>query len=445
MTIAPHTATAIPPLTAAQKGLLIGNRTVPVPHLYNILSELELDPALSTATVASAPTAVPAVQPARRLGIQEGADPNTVLGDVPDDAPLRVVTTDRAAYEHRRGELLADLGKTAFGLTRPPLLRAVLLRSDDDTRSTLLTVVHHLVFDGFSSHQSVRDLTAATRQTLDVEAVLVVRERALRRELEAQLTSADDEKAERAATAPAGRLRATPATVLNLRPKRPAATTFAGTRHEIQLSAQYSADLDALCVTLGVSPFVLFSAAHAALPARHKRQHGRGLGQTGHGPPHPGLLRPVRILRQHPAAHRRRFLGRSVRRLRQGDSPGRGRPERGRRGGLLRPRRPPSQEAGKRAQELGFTRLDGSSLSILSLIQVRLGRFEEAVEPAERAVGQLLAHEIDCRMELRHGEACVLWGHARTAEAQGNAQLARQHRAAADNLFSLMKAPETAR
>lgn len=218
-----------------------------------------------------------------------------------------------------------------------------------------------------------------------------------------------------------------------------------------------------------------------------------------------------------------------------------------------------SQEASKRARELGFTRLDGSSLSMLSLIQVRLGRFEEAVESAERAVAifdsikevqlsvsalsylsqaieglgrfeealartdaalercrrmnmlselplvlarradvlvrmgeleeaadssdhalakatsstgdihraavhlsvgrvryaqndldtakdqQLLAHEIACRMELRYDEACALWGLARTAEAQGDARLAREHRAAADNLFSLMKVPETAR
>lgn len=44
------------------------------------------------------------------------------------------------------------------------------------------------------------------------------------------------------------------------------------------------------------------------------------------------------------------------------------------------------QEANARAQELGFTRLDGSSLSTLSLVQVRLGRFDEAAQAAERAV-----------------------------------------------------------
>ncbi|MFD1659633.1 BTAD domain-containing putative transcriptional regulator [Streptomyces caeni] len=44
------------------------------------------------------------------------------------------------------------------------------------------------------------------------------------------------------------------------------------------------------------------------------------------------------------------------------------------------------QEANARAQELGFTRLDGSSLSTLSLVQVRLGLFDEAAASAERAV-----------------------------------------------------------
>ena len=217
------------------------------------------------------------------------------------------------------------------------------------------------------------------------------------------------------------------------------------------------------------------------------------------------------------------------------------------------------QEANARAQELGFTRLDGSSLSTLSLVQVRLGRFEEAAQSAERAVAifdsikeiqlsvdalsnlsqaieclgrfeealawadaalercqrmsmpsvlplvlarradvlvrmgeleeaadsadhalakansstddihratvhlsvgrvryalgdldmartqQLLAHEIACRMELRYEEACALWGLARTAEAQGHQQVARQRRSAADDLFSLMKVSENAR
>ncbi|MGW1293067.1 BTAD domain-containing putative transcriptional regulator [Streptomyces sp. NPDC002533] len=218
-----------------------------------------------------------------------------------------------------------------------------------------------------------------------------------------------------------------------------------------------------------------------------------------------------------------------------------------------------SLEVSRRARELGFTRLDGSSLSMLGLILVRLGRFEEAMESAERAVAifdsieeiqlsvtalsylsqaseglgrfeealaradaalercqqigmpaalplvlarradvlvrmgaldeaadsadhalskaasstndinraavhlsagrvryaqgdldtalaqQRLAHEIACRMELRYDEACALWHLARTAEAQGHVQMARQHRSAADNLFSLMKVPETAR
>lgn len=218
-----------------------------------------------------------------------------------------------------------------------------------------------------------------------------------------------------------------------------------------------------------------------------------------------------------------------------------------------------SQEANTRAQELGFTRLDGSSLSTLSLIQVRLGRFEEAARSAGRAVDifdsikeiqlsvdalsnlsqaaeglglheealawadaalercrrmsmpsvlplvlarradvlvrmgqleeaadsaghalakatsstddihratvhlsvgrvryaqgdfetaraqQLLAHEIACRMELRYDEACALWGLARTAEAQGQPEEARQHRSVADSLFHLMKVPEAAR
>ncbi|MEU6983134.1 BTAD domain-containing putative transcriptional regulator [Streptomyces sp. NPDC046324] len=218
-----------------------------------------------------------------------------------------------------------------------------------------------------------------------------------------------------------------------------------------------------------------------------------------------------------------------------------------------------NQEVSRRAKELGLTRLGGSSLSMLSLIQVRLGRFDEAAESAEQALSifdsiqeiqlsvdalsnlsqameglgrleealaradaalercerismpsvlplvlarradvltrmgeleeaalsadhalttagsrtddihrasvhltvgrvryaqgelelaraqQLLAHEIACRMELRYDEACALWDLARTAETRGQLELARQHRSAADDLFSLMNVPETAR
>jgi DNA-binding SARP family transcriptional activator/tetratricopeptide (TPR) repeat protein len=77
----------------------------------------------------------------------------------------------------------------------------------------------------------------------------------------------------------------------------------------------------------------------------------------------------------------------------------------------------------------------------LSVGRVRYAR--GALDSAQAQ--QLLAHEIACRMELRYDEACALWGLGRTAEAQGDAQLARRYRAAADDLFSLMKVPATAR
>ncbi|MFB7330342.1 BTAD domain-containing putative transcriptional regulator [Streptomyces adustus] len=79
-------------------------------------------------------------------------------------------------------------------------------------------------------------------------------------------------------------------------------------------------------------------------------------------------------------------------------------------------------------------------------VHLSVGRVRYAQGDLETAQAQqLLAHEIACRMELRYDEACALWGLGRTAEAQGDAQLARQHRSAADELFSLMKVPDNAR
>ncbi|MEV2213885.1 BTAD domain-containing putative transcriptional regulator [Streptomyces sp. NPDC050997] len=79
-------------------------------------------------------------------------------------------------------------------------------------------------------------------------------------------------------------------------------------------------------------------------------------------------------------------------------------------------------------------------------VHLSVGRVRYAQGDLETAqTQQLLAHEIACRMELRYDEACALWDLGRTAEAQGHSQMARQHRSAADSLFSLMKVPETAR
>ncbi|MGK5543245.1 non-ribosomal peptide synthetase [Streptomyces sp. URMC 127] len=267
MTVTPQLATL--PLTAAQQGLLVVHRTVPVPHLYNVVAELDLDPALTPDQLGTALTAVLAVQPALRLGIHERPTPHATLGPVPDHAPLRTETTGTAHFAARRTELLAELGATVFDLTQPPLLSAVLLHTDDRSRATLLLVVHHLVFDGFSLRQLVRDLDAALRGDLDTGSVRAARERALQRELTAQLAAADGDDVEQAAAGLAERLRAVPATVLNPRPNRPTGTGFTGARREIRLTPETSKALDDLCASLGVSPFVFFSAAYAALLARH--------------------------------------------------------------------------------------------------------------------------------------------------------------------------------
>ncbi|MFD0312737.1 non-ribosomal peptide synthetase [Streptomyces flavalbus] len=262
---------AVPPLplTAAQQGLLMVHRTVDVPHLYNVVAELELDPRLGEADLDRALTEVLSVQPALRTAVRERPAPHAVLTDPAGGAPLRGVTADAAEFEARRASVLAELGATAFDLTRAPLLRAVHLRAADDTRATLLLVVHHLVFDGFSLRQFVRDLRSAVRGTLDVATVRVARERALRRELEAQSAATDDASAERAAVELAERLRAVPATVLAPRPGRPTGTAFTGDRRAFPLSPELSKALDRLGADLGVSPFVLFSAAYAAVLARH--------------------------------------------------------------------------------------------------------------------------------------------------------------------------------
>ncbi|MFM9696892.1 AfsR/SARP family transcriptional regulator [Streptomyces europaeiscabiei] len=133
----------------------------------------------------------------------------------------------------------------------------------------------------------------------------------------------------------------------------------------------------------------------------------------------------------------------------------------------------------ERCQQIGMPAALPLVLARRADVLVRMGALDEAADSADRALSkaanstdninratvhlsaglvryaqgdldtalaqQRLAHEIACRMELRYDEACALWHLARTAEAQGHLQMARQHRSAADSLFSLMKVPETAR
>ncbi|WP_409462160.1 non-ribosomal peptide synthetase [Amycolatopsis sp. GA6-003] len=259
------------PVTDAQRELLAVDRFVPVPHLYNVVVEAELDPGCEPADLAEAFAAVLAVQPALRSGLTEQPDDGALLvaSDVGSSGVLRDWAVSAEEFDLCRSAALEEVGATAFALDRPPLVRAVHVRANDRSRAVLVLAVHHSVFDGYSVGVLRTELNLALQGRLDVESLVPQREAAFAEELTEQVAAAATPDADAAATALADRLRGVSPTVLYPLPGRPPETLFAGARREIPLTPAESAGIDQVCRELEISPFTLFSALHSATLARH--------------------------------------------------------------------------------------------------------------------------------------------------------------------------------
>lgn len=270
------------PITEAQRGLLVIDRSVPARNLYNIVLEVTLDPRFRPDEVRTALASVVRAQPALRLSLHETPSPHAELTPPPDPGglPLRSFEVPAGEYASRRSDLLADLSGHVFALHEPPLFRAAHLRRDDASASALLLAVHHTVFDGFSAGPFARDLNTALSGGLADPQIRTAREQALRAELEAQLTEAADEDIESEVAELAARLRSTPATELYPRPGRPTRTDFTGERLELPLTTEESTAVDRTCRKLGITPFTFYSSVYAAVLARHSGNSSATLGAT---------------------------------------------------------------------------------------------------------------------------------------------------------------------
>jgi amino acid adenylation domain-containing protein len=257
------------PMTESQKGLLVVDRVAPARHLYNVVTELELDPAYSAADVTAALATVIAVQPALRLRFSEPPDLNAVLCPPPAAGELPIEVTEVAddyALEPAVEEAVGRLGGRPFDLTTGPLYRFGYLRSD--ARAVLVAVTHHTVFDGFSLRPLVRDLNAALTGAVAGETLREQRERALHRELAAQVRVAADPDTTARAARWADRLRAESVTRLHPHPNRPAETDFSGARLQWRLDVSDAEAVRAACRRLDTTPFVFFTAVYAAVLGR---------------------------------------------------------------------------------------------------------------------------------------------------------------------------------
>ena len=265
-------ADAVFALTEAQLGLLINARLTGNARQYNVMAECELEPAYSADDLRGALAGLLAVQPALRLGLHELPAPHGRLIEppLPQDVPLSSLAAASAEeFQALRAREAERLGRHDFDLSEAPLVRFAHVSGAGIGRSALLVCVHHTVFDGFSLESFVRDLNALLAGDTDVDALRASRERALRKELEAQVAAAGGAAVDAAVDGWVERLRATPAGVLYPRPGRPVDTAFDGVRRELPLGRDDCAAVDDACRELGGSSFTFFSAVFAAVVARH--------------------------------------------------------------------------------------------------------------------------------------------------------------------------------
>jgi amino acid adenylation domain-containing protein len=270
-------ATALPPMTESQKGLLVVDSMVPTRQIYNQTMQFDFDPACCADgpledLAAQAIVTLVTVQPALRQAFEVMPEMRARLLDPPTVAtlPLESITTSPEDYESTLAALGRRIGREPFDLTVGPVYRFGFVQASNRSAASILLCAHHIVGDGVSIGPIVRDLDAVlTGRLTDLDVLRVDRETALAKELRAQNRSVT--QIEERAKAWAERLRDVPPLVLNPRPNRPSRTDFSGSRVAWTLDHSETEQLQATCKRLGVTPFVLLTAIYGTVLARHGR------------------------------------------------------------------------------------------------------------------------------------------------------------------------------
>jgi amino acid adenylation domain-containing protein len=151
-----------PALSFAQQRLWFLDRLAPESPLYNVpttwLVTGELAPA---ALAAGLSEIVRRHETLRTRFVEVDGEPRQEIG-APWRVPLPQVDLRALGRERRLGELgrlRAEEAGRPFNLARGPLLRAGLVRLDEEEHALLLTV-HHIVYDGWSEEVLTAELTA---------------------------------------------------------------------------------------------------------------------------------------------------------------------------------------------------------------------------------------------------------------------------------------------
>jgi amino acid adenylation domain-containing protein len=149
------------PLSFAQQRLWFLDQLAPGDPAYNIHGAVRLRGRLDAGALARALSAIAARhEPLRARFATSQGEPVQIV-DPPAPVPLPVVDLAALPAHLREPEVLlcaAEEARRPFELTRGPLLRTLLLRTDPEGQVLLLTI-HHIAADGWSIGVLLRELT----------------------------------------------------------------------------------------------------------------------------------------------------------------------------------------------------------------------------------------------------------------------------------------------
>ncbi|HEX6376100.1 MAG TPA: amino acid adenylation domain-containing protein [Allosphingosinicella sp.] len=159
--ILPRTSSEPPPMSFGQERLWFLDQ-LGFGAAYNLPITLEIEGRLDVEALSAALSEIVRRHESLRTGFQRAEGNGLQIIEPP--APLRLKFVDLRGGDP--SEIEADLrelrlaeSRRPFDLTAAPLVRASLWRTDDE-RHVLLVMIHHIVSDGWSAEQLVKELLA---------------------------------------------------------------------------------------------------------------------------------------------------------------------------------------------------------------------------------------------------------------------------------------------
>jgi amino acid adenylation domain-containing protein len=261
----------LPALSFAQQRLWFLDRLAPESPLYNVPSTYRLAGPLAPAALAAGLSEIVRRHEALRTRFVEvDGEPRQEIG-APWRVPLPLVDLRALGRERRLGELArlrTEEADRPFRLDRGPLLRAGLVRLDEEGHALLLNL-HHIVYDGWSEEVLTAELTALYAAALAGSPSPLGELGVQYADFAAWQRAWPPEVLGRQLVWWRGELAGAPAALpLPVDRPRPAAPSFRGGSAMLRLPAAASAALRQAARREGTTLYMLLLAGFAALLAR---------------------------------------------------------------------------------------------------------------------------------------------------------------------------------